>query len=165
MTFSLAISTKYSYLVVKDFLEISNLDPIKVVEDVKKYKPCTFHIGIANQLLLKMILAFDINPKGSLKEAIQELNEYLLSVDKTDIEVINDAQIKVRFNTLTKEDKNKIREVLKRNRENDIKFGCSVILKNIDDAEYYLKQLDESRLKELKEMPIYKLFEKEINNG
>ncbi len=159
-------TSKYAYLITKDFIEISNLDPIEVCKDIKSFETSEVHIGVANQTLLKMLLAYDVKPNERLKSAILELNNYLLDIDKSsDITLINDAQIKVRFGSLRDEDRKQIRQIQKISDNLDIKFGCAVVLKNIDSAEELLEQFEENELKQIKEMPIYKLFEKEKNNG
>ena len=155
-------STKYAYFLADDILEISNLNPMDICKDIRKFGSSPFHNEISNAMLLKMLTAYDKQPKAPLLDAIIDLDQYLLDVyNRNSISIINDAQIKIRIGNFTDDDKKLIRKIRKKEDNEAIKFGCDVILNNIDSAEEDFECMTKEEQENMKLYPIYNLYEME----
>ena len=120
----------------------------------------------ANHRVLALIRAADEceQRKDELLGAATLLNDWLLAED---VEVthhrINAWQITARTSGLTPEQRTKIRElkreVVRRGVDNALQseIACAILLKDIEEIEDLLPQLDDNQLELMKTWPIWKL--------
>lgn len=129
-------------------------------EEVKEY-PDAFEL--VNMMVLRLINGADLVPlrKEEFLTAAFELNEWLiLQSGEQPHHLVNRWQIVKRQSGFNEETKNHIREfILDSSISTTIRLACWILLENKDEVEFLFGRLDEACRRNLREWPIWKLYE------
>ena len=116
--------------------------------------------NFASRFLIELISCFDkTNNQNYLLSALQLCN--LFKQFDFDMFIINETQIKKRLKLDIEENLSTISSLLNRPSKHSLIFQCCghILLENKFKAKEVIKKLPEKDLNELKQWPIYKLFE------
>lgn len=126
-------------------------------------------ISRANNDGLCLIGQYDKTGKKKLLFAAKSLFEWMLRHEQNGREEIilhriNFLQVKKRLEgTLSEKEKNFIMNTMTSTLDNSIKFACSVLLEEYTSASFYAKKLTPKRIENIKQYPIYTLYERRGN--
>ncbi len=150
-----------------NFLCDNNINYEFIISIIKEYEVNDLLLQMTNNLILQMLLAYDLNGKEDLYSALQTLAQYVYGnndFDK-DISKINLLQIKQRKQKLSSSDLKELNEICERTDDKTIKIACLILLKSYELAQVLLNELPEKEQQNITSYPIYNLLKKEKHNG
>lgn len=157
-------TSRFSLLSAEQFAEASNFDFSTMMASYEEFVKQNEKVAeYANCDMLRMILAYDITEgkKTKLLDAAETLVDWFIKTKRLGdlpINEINKYQILKRRGLLSKEENNRICEILESDVPDDYKVACMLLLDNQSGAEYYFNKLSEEKKEELKDLPIYKFW-------
>lgn len=156
--------SQYLLLKKEDLYLANNIKYNVLLSSFKKIKRYKETIGLINNFLLNLILAYDKTKKEDLILTAKEFSKWISSEFTEEelsysIKILNNFQIIKRLRNLTEQEKEKIYEILEdKNINNEIRFGSYVLLGQKAIAKRYFEKLGEERKKEFINYPLYNLW-------
>ena len=150
-----------------DYIELSNIRFDQILPAIQAFPVNTHTYGIANQIMLNMIMAAD-HAQGARKKTLLQtalgIADWLSSMPdevwEKDIATLNRLQIIIRERVLTEEERACLYVMtMKPNSREDILFAAYALLGKKDDATRHFTALPLSTQEELKHFPIYYFLE------
>lgn len=157
-------TSRFSLLSAEQYAEASNFDFSTMIASYEEYVKQNEQVAVyANCDMLRMILAYDMTGGKNTKllDAAETLVDWFIKTKRLGdlpINEINKYQILKRRGLLSKEENNRICEILESDVPDDYKVACMLLLDNQSGAEYYFNKLSEEKKQELKALPIYKFW-------
>ncbi len=154
-------SSRFTLLSVEQFVEASNFDYSKMIPSYEQFVEQDEKVAQqANLDMLRMILAYDKTggEKVKLLDAADTLNNWFIKTRRfreSPINDINHLQIVKRRRALTKDENDRICELLEGDYPEDYKTACSLLLDNQAGAEFHFNKLSEEQKDFFKTLPIY----------
>jgi len=159
-------------LSVDNFLSLDNIDYNIIYNEITRFQQInkTYYFMV-NQLLLRMLLAFDQKNDSELLTCATRIAEWLCSLteysDKA-IDTLNYLQIVRRQRDLTDAEKAKLVDIITQNPQNsNLIAGAYIVLQDYGEAQKAFSQLSESEQKDFRQWPIMNLwkdFEQQTEN-
>lgn len=150
-----------------DYIELSNIRFDQILPAIQAFPVNAHTYGVANQIMLNMIMAAD-QAKGARKKTLLQtalgIADWLSSMPdevwEKDIATLNKLQIIIRERALTEEERACLYVLtMKPNSREDILFAAYALLGKKDDAAKHFSALPLSAQEELKQFPIYHFME------
>ena len=150
-----------------DYLLLSNIKYDQILSELKTFPVNSHTYGVANDIMLKMIIASDkadINLRKRLLMTALEMAEWLVTIpndvwDKR-VAILNKMQIIKRLHPLRDEDIGVLKTITELSQDRlDVLFGAYALLDRTEEALTCLKKLPESTQKEIMNYPIYYFIE------
>lgn len=152
-------------LLKKDnFLYDDNIDYDFIVKRILEFDENPMLYYMSNQLLLEILLAYDINKNEKLYNAANKIATFLEEKELTEISKLNLYQVKKRKEALTLDEMRDIEKIKKDTSDGKVKVACSILLDSFALAQSELNELTDDKDYFMK-LPIYNLIIKEKNNG
>lgn len=154
-------TSQYCILKADDYLMPSNMD-LSIIEKSFMEHHNEGHYERLTQCTLEMIKAYDIDDKlMDVLKVAESLNKWLLEEQPDSIlHIINLYQCYARERSLTENEKKALRDMIKREGINNAEMaGIYILLKSKELAKMYLEELDQDKMKEFMNYPIYHLYE------
>ncbi len=158
-------TSQYTIFRREDYLSISNMDLSILQESYKEYDN-EEHIERVNLSVLEMIQAYDIdNKRLDLLTAAQELSKWLSdSREVNSVYVLNYLQCIRRQREFENNEIKRLNDLANAESDNKlIQFGIQVLLENTGAAAIYLGELGEDEKNGIMSMPIYNLYQQEVD--
>lgn len=148
----------YTILSADDFVKISNLDVKFIVGELKKINN-QGHLGRVTLTLLELIKAYDMNEnKVFLDEAIN-LAMWLVETEDDEVAFINLYQCYFRERGLSEEEKNKLDDIIEKNKDNhQIKAAAYILLEDSRRANSLIGIMTTEEKMVFEQYPIYSLL-------
>ncbi|MCM1364104.1 MAG: DUF4365 domain-containing protein [Faecalibacterium sp.] len=150
--------SQFDTLNKKLILESDNIDYFSIVNDFKSKLPSEVLLEFANNVMIQMLLAYDECKEKELLDAIIEMSNWICENPKyftKEVSAVNQLQIFARTRRLTLEEKEELINIHKTTESDELKVGCLLLIKEIDEAEELLNSFPEDEQKAFKTYPIW----------
>ena len=148
----------------ENFEKISNIDYSFLIEDLTAIEYTSQYGDKLNETILEMLKAYDNKNDETLLEACIEIAKWLKNKEDNIVYEINYLQVIIRKRELSKKEIESLYFLRnKSEKEPMIQFCIAVLLGNINDSEFYLKELEYTRKKEIVQFPIWNIYLKNKN--
>ena len=153
-----------------DFLTMDNIDYGIIYSEISTFSGVDekYHAEVT-QLLLRMLLAYDMKPDSELLACAIRIAAWLctLSDFSTDaIDTLNYLQTARRQRDLTDAEKSKLVKIIDENSQNNILItGAYIVLQDFADAEKAFAQLSDIERQNLTQWPIMNLWKNRVENS
>lgn len=154
-------TSQYCILREDDYLTIDNINLDKIVLDFKRFEN-PVHFKNANLCVLEMLKAYDRRSDCISLSAAEQLAKWLMEKDPADEDLyrINLYQCYRRYRELAMSEKQELYHMTERWKDNaQMMAGICLLLKEIEEADRYLSQLNPMELEEFKKFPIYRFHD------
>jgi hypothetical protein len=152
----------YFSLLESDFLKLSNINYNTIIKSSLELCGRSEVFEFTNELVFKMIRAFDKSKKYDVVNAALEITEWLLKMDTNEENniyyFVNKMQIKKRLCTLSKEDIKKLNELSRTEISASLLVAIYLILGNKESALIYFDDLSEKDKMEFSKCPVHELW-------
>ncbi len=157
----------YCMLKKEHYINFSNINYSEMLLQYKYFGNTNPNIySQANLDVLQMILAYDVCKKSIIIDTAIDIMQWILQHEEENnrskaIYQINYLQAIARLREISeKEQETLINISMSDDSCDDIKFAVNVLLKQLPSAKAYLRKLIPSEVEQIKEFPIYSLYEK-----
>lgn len=150
-------------LLKKDyFLKISNVNYSVIGKAIMSKKYEKGYGSFINTLALELLAVYDEVKRQEILNIAVDILEWLKNNDKEIYYILNYYQAISRKRNLNIEEVAELKSLQKKEDNDVILLGISIILKNTTDIEYYLNILDKKQRDEFMKYPIVNLIENDI---
>lgn len=152
----------YSYLKKEDFLTVSNINYLRIIESIIHAPKSKLQDELANILVLEMLKAYDEQKEKDLEilNSAQKIMMWLLERATIDLEIltVNKFQILKRMRPLLSDELQEISKIKYNTTDETILTAVSILLDSFVEAKLHYDRISEERRKEFDGYPITNLW-------
>jgi hypothetical protein len=152
------------YLIMRKqwFIECSNINYDVMYSSIISMPFTSIYSTAVTQLIIEAISAYDEKKSKEIMDFINKLSAWLLDKENSEINRLNRLQIIKRQRVLTKEEQERLRNIIHSSEFVIFKIGACILLESFSEAKAFWDSMDEDMMEEFKThscFPIFNLWE------
>ncbi len=154
-------SSQFGLLKAESFTTIDNLYLPSIIKDFERLQPNDIVVEAGNQLLLEILLAYDLCGNKDLLDTAKQLSEWTMRHQEyltDEVIQINALQIIRRERELTYTEKQSLNQIIATSDNPMFKAGSFILLNEVDEADKLIDAMTEDDIANLQNYPLFRFY-------